>query len=91
MMTPSDSNKDKLLYLSAHDVDATGLDMPQAIDAVLQVLVMHSRREVILPSKVILDMDERRHGRVEHRKRRRRFDHVYRDWRVYRFKRKRNR
>ena len=54
----------ELLCLSASDVEATGLDMAEAIETVSQVLVMHARRQVNLPSKVILDMDERRHGRI---------------------------
>ena len=53
-----------LVYLSASDVDATGLDIAEAIEAVSQVLAMHASGQVNLPSKVILDMDERRHGRI---------------------------
>ncbi len=53
-----------LLCLSASDVEATGLDMAEAIETVSQVLAMHARGQVNLPSKVILDMDERRHGRI---------------------------
>jgi len=59
----SDS-KHPLVYLSASDVQATGLDIAEAIEAVSQVLAMHAQGQVNLPSKVILDMDERRHGRI---------------------------
>ena len=54
----------RIRYLSARDVDATGLDMKLAIDCVEQVLGMHQCGEVNMPSKVVLDMDERKHGRI---------------------------
>ena len=54
----------KLIYLSEDDVKAAGADMALAVDAVENVLLLHARGEVNMPSKVILDMDERRHGRI---------------------------
>ena len=57
-------SKRPLLYLSASDVQATGLDIVEAIETVSQILAMHASGQVNLPSKVILDMDERRHGRI---------------------------
>ena len=54
----------QIRYLTAADVKAVGLDMAQAVECVEQVLSLHSRGLVNLPSKVVLDMDERRHGRV---------------------------
>ena len=54
----------ELLYLSDADVLAAGADMTLAVTAVEEVLALHARNEVNLPSKVILDLDERRHGRI---------------------------
>jgi ornithine cyclodeaminase len=53
-----------MIYLSGDDVDAAGANMPLAVDVVENVLSLHARGEVNLPSKVVLDMDERRHGRI---------------------------
>ena len=54
----------KMIYLSGEDVDAAGADMALAVDVVENVLSLHGRGDVNLPSKVVLDMDERRHGRI---------------------------
>jgi ornithine cyclodeaminase len=51
-------------YLDGDQVEAVGADMNLALEAVEEVFRMHARNEVNLPSKVVLDMDERRHGRV---------------------------
>ena len=54
----------KIRYLSGLNVDAAGADMNLAMECVEQVLGMHQRGEVNMPSKVVLDMDERKHGRI---------------------------
>ena len=54
----------KIVYLSGDDVDAAGANMALALDVVENVLSLHARGKVNLPSKVVLDMDERRHGRI---------------------------
>lgn len=54
----------EILYLTDQDVVAAGASIELAIDAVQNVLSLHDKSEVNLPSKVILDMDERRHGRI---------------------------
>ena len=54
----------ELLYLTAEDVERTGADITLAMECVEKVLSLHAKNEVILPPKVILDMDERRHGRI---------------------------
>ena len=51
-------------YLTAAEVDAAGADMALAIECVEEVLSLHERGDVNLPSKVVLDLDERRHGRI---------------------------
>jgi len=58
------NSRRKLIYLSGDDVEAAGADMALAVDVVENVLLLHARGEVNLPSKVVLDMDERRHGRI---------------------------
>ena len=54
----------EILYLSGRDVEAAGADMSLALDCVEKVLSLHERGEVNLAPKVVLDMDERRHGRI---------------------------
>jgi len=54
----------KIIYLSEGDVEAAGADIALAVDVVENLLSLHGRGEVNLPSKVVLDMDERRHGRI---------------------------
>ena len=51
-------------YLTAAEVNAAGADMAMAIECVAEVLSLHERGQVNLPSKVVLDLDERRHGRI---------------------------
>ena len=60
-MTPSPHD---ILYLSGRDVEAAGADMALAVECVEQVLSMHERDMVKMPPKAILDLDERRHGRI---------------------------
>lgn len=55
---------DEILYLCARDVEQAGVSMELAIACVEKVLSLHDKNMVILPSKVILDMDERRNGRI---------------------------
>ena len=57
-------NQHRILYLTSHDVEDAGASMALAIDCVEKVLALHDKGQVNLPSKVILDMDERRHGRI---------------------------
>ncbi len=59
----SDSGKG-LIYLTQEEVIATGIDMPEVIDVVEEVLALHDKGEVNLPSKVILDLGERERGRI---------------------------
>lgn len=54
----------EFIYLSQEDVLSTGIDMAEAINIVESVLALHERREVNLPSKVILDLGERERGRI---------------------------
>jgi hypothetical protein len=51
------------LYLSQKDVRDTGVDMGLALAAVEDAFKLHHRGEVVLPHKVVLDMDERKRGR----------------------------
>jgi ornithine cyclodeaminase len=51
------------LYLSQKDVRDTGVDMSTALAAVEDAFKLHHRGEVVLPHKVVLDMDERKRGR----------------------------
>ena len=53
-----------VLYLSEREIAATGIGMPQAIEVVETVLALHAHGQVILPSKIVLDLDEKRHGRI---------------------------
>lgn len=54
----------EIIYMSAQDVDATGVNVADAIDIVELVLSLHDKGRVNLPPKVVLDLDERRHGRI---------------------------
>ena len=53
-----------MLYLTDDDVRVAGADMDLALACVEEVLKLHDKGRVNLPSKVVLDMDERRHGRI---------------------------
>ena len=53
----------EFLYLNRADVRATGVDMPLALEAVEDSFRLVHRGQVILPHKVVLDMDERERGR----------------------------
>jgi len=60
----SEKAKDiSFLYLSQKDVRDTGVDMSVALAAVEDAFKLHHRGEVVLPHKVVLDMDERKRGR----------------------------
>ena len=57
-------SKVEFLYLSQEDVRATGIDMAGVIGVVERVLALHDEGQVNLPSKVILDLNERERGRI---------------------------
>lgn len=54
----------EILYLTVRDVERAGADMALAIESVEEVLALHESGEVNLPPKSVLDLDERRHGRI---------------------------
>ena len=54
----------EILYLDGPDVDRAGASMALAIESVEEVLALHEKGEVNLPPKSVLDMDERKHGRI---------------------------
>ena len=54
----------EIIYLSAQDVGATGVDVAAVIEIVERVLSLHDKDRVTLPPKVVLDLDEKRHGRI---------------------------
>ncbi len=54
----------ELIFLSQEDVRATAIDMPKVIGIVEKVLALHDEGKVNLPSKVILDLNERERGRI---------------------------
>jgi 2,3-diaminopropionate biosynthesis protein SbnB len=56
--------KTDFIYLSQEDVLRTGIGMSQVLDTVEAVLALHDADQVILPSKVILDLGERERGRI---------------------------
>jgi N-[(2S)-2-amino-2-carboxyethyl]-L-glutamate dehydrogenase len=58
------TSKPEFIYLSQEDVRATGIDMGQVIGVVENVLGLHDDGKVNLPSKVILDLNERERGRI---------------------------
>jgi 2,3-diaminopropionate biosynthesis protein SbnB len=55
----------EFIYLSQEEVLASGIDnMPMVLDVIESVLALHDEGKVLLPSKVILDLDERVRGRI---------------------------
>jgi len=58
------TSKVEFLYLSQEEVRATGIDMSKVIGIVEKVLALHDEGKVNLPSKVILDLNERERGRI---------------------------
>ncbi len=56
--------KTDFIYLSQEDVLRTGIQMRQVLDTVESVLALHDANQVVLPSKVILDLGERERGRI---------------------------
>jgi ornithine cyclodeaminase len=54
----------EFLYLSQEDVKAAGLNMKLAIEAVEESFKLHARNQIILPPKTVLDLNERKRGRV---------------------------
>lgn len=51
------------LYLTGAEVRATGLDMAMVLDTVEDTFRLHHQGQINMPSKVVLDMDERKRGR----------------------------
>jgi ornithine cyclodeaminase len=51
------------LYLTGAEVRATGLDMAMVLDTVEDTFRLHHQGKINMPSKVVLDMDERKRGR----------------------------
>ena len=58
------SSKAEFIYLSQEDVRSTGIDMSGVIGIIEKVLALHDEGKVNLPSKVILDLNERERGRI---------------------------
>jgi len=58
------TSKPELIFLSQEDVRNTGIDMSKVIGIVEKVLALHDEGKVNLPSKVILDLNERERGRI---------------------------
>jgi len=56
--------KNEFIYLSQEDVLATNVSMERVLEIIESVLSLHDSNEVILPSKVILDMGEKERGRI---------------------------
>ncbi len=53
-----------LIYLTQEDVLKTGVGIEQALQAVEDALKLQSEKKVTFPSKTILDLGERQHGRI---------------------------
>jgi ornithine cyclodeaminase/alanine dehydrogenase-like protein (mu-crystallin family) len=58
------TSKVEFIYLSQEDVRATEIGMSKVIRIVEEVLALHDEGKVNLPSKVILDLNERERGRI---------------------------
>jgi len=58
------TGKTDFIYLSQEDVLRSGIHMRQVLDTVESVLALHDANQVVLPSKVILDLGERERGRI---------------------------
>jgi 2,3-diaminopropionate biosynthesis protein SbnB len=58
------NSKPEFIYLSQEDVRATGIDMNKVIAIVEKTLALHDEGKVNLPSKAILDLNERERGRI---------------------------
>jgi ornithine cyclodeaminase len=54
----------EFLYLTQEDVKKTGLTMKQMIDVVEETFKLHGEGKTILPAKTVLDLDERKRGRI---------------------------
>jgi len=54
----------EFLYLSQEDVKAAGLNMKLTIEAVEESFRLHAMNQIILPPKTVLDLDERKRGRI---------------------------
>ncbi len=54
----------KFLYLNQKDVIRTGLTMKMAIQAMEKALSLYTEGKTIMPYKTVLDLDERKRGRI---------------------------
>lgn len=54
----------KFLYLNQKDVIRTGLNMKMAIEAMEEALSLYTEGKTIMPYKTVLDLDERKRGRI---------------------------
>ncbi|MEM3488926.1 MAG: ornithine cyclodeaminase [Nitrososphaerota archaeon] len=54
----------KFLYLNQQDVVKTGLNMEIAIKAMERALSLYTEGKTIMPFKTVLDLDERKRGRI---------------------------
>lgn len=53
----------EFLYLNQADIRRTGVDMAMAMKAVEDAFILHHRGQAILPTKTVLDLDEKERGR----------------------------
>ncbi|MGB9876115.1 MAG: ornithine cyclodeaminase, partial [bacterium] len=54
----------KFLYLNQKDVLKAGLNMEVAIKAMERALSLYTEGKTIMPFKTVLDLDERKRGRI---------------------------
>jgi len=54
----------EFLYLTQEEVKSTGLDMASFIEIEEEHFRLHEEGKIILPHKVVLDLDERKRGRI---------------------------
>lgn len=52
------------IYLSQEDILNTGVDMPLFVQIIEEHFKLHGEDKIILPSKVVLDLGERKRGRI---------------------------
>ncbi|MEQ9714126.1 MAG: ornithine cyclodeaminase family protein [Candidatus Asgardarchaeia archaeon] len=54
----------EFIYLTQKEVEESGLTMKLVVETVEEVFRLHAENKVIVPSKVVLDLDEKRRGRI---------------------------
>ena len=54
----------KFVYLTQKDVVAAGLNMKLTLETIERVFKLHAEGKVILPYKTVLDLDEKKRGRI---------------------------